>query len=61
MLTCSGLDAMYLSGHAASVHVNIEGNHHIIGDFGILHPTVLKNYELPYPSSALEINLEAFL
>ena len=52
---------MYLPGHAASVHVNVEGKHHVVGNFGILHPTVLKNYELPYPSSVLEINLEAFL
>jgi len=61
MLISSALDAMYLPGHAASVHVNIKGKHYIIGDFGILHPTVLKNYELPYPSSVLEINLEVFL
>jgi len=50
-----------LPGHAASIHLNIEGKHHIIGEFGILHPTVLKKYELPFVSSVVEINLEVFL
>jgi phenylalanyl-tRNA synthetase beta chain len=32
-----------------------------IGIFGILHPTVLKNFELPFPTSTLELDLEVFL
>jgi phenylalanyl-tRNA synthetase beta chain len=32
-----------------------------IGTFGILHPTVLKNFELPFPTSTLELDLEVFL
>lgn len=32
-----------------------------IGTVGVLHPTVLKNFELPFPGSALEINLEVLL
>ncbi|KAF2405248.1 phenylalanyl-tRNA synthetase beta chain [Trichodelitschia bisporula] len=54
-------DPTYFHGHAASIHVRIKGEEHAIGQFGILHPEVLKNYELPYPVSGLEINLEAFL
>jgi phenylalanyl-tRNA synthetase beta chain len=32
-----------------------------IGSFGILHPEVLNNFEINYPGSAVEINLEPFL
>jgi phenylalanyl-tRNA synthetase beta chain len=51
----------YFPGHAASVNLRIAGKDHIIGAFGILHPTVLEKYELKYPVSTLEINIEAFL
>ncbi|KAL3461532.1 hypothetical protein BJX64DRAFT_260783 [Aspergillus heterothallicus] len=51
----------YFPGHAASVHVRIGGKDLTIGTFGILHPTVLENYDLKYPVSTLEINIEAFL
>jgi phenylalanyl-tRNA synthetase beta chain len=32
-----------------------------IGELGILHPTVLQQFELDYPCSTLEFNLEPFL
>ncbi len=32
-----------------------------IGSFGILHPDVLTAFQINYPGSALEINLEPFL
>jgi len=32
-----------------------------IGSFGILHPEVLANFDINYPGSAVEINLEPFL
>ncbi|RMJ25758.1 hypothetical protein PHISP_03363 [Aspergillus sp. HF37] len=51
----------YFPGHAASIHVRIAGKEQNIGTFGILHPTVLEKFELKYPTSALEINVEAFL
>lgn len=31
-----------------------------IGSLGILHPTVLANFEIGYPCSALEFTLEPF-
>lgn len=31
-----------------------------IGVLGILHPTVLENFEIPYPCSAVEFTLEPF-
>lgn len=33
----------------------------IIGTFGIVHPNVLEKFEIPYPVSALELNLEPFI
>ena len=32
-----------------------------LGSFGIIHPEVLKEYELDFPTSALEINLEPLM
>ncbi|EER45082.1 phenylalanyl-tRNA synthetase subunit beta [Histoplasma capsulatum var. duboisii H88] len=54
-------DPTYFTGHAASVHVRISGKDHVIGSFGILHPTVLGKFDLKYPVSTLEINIETFL
>lgn len=33
----------------------------VVGSFGILHPEVLKNFELDYPATTLELSLEPFL
>ncbi|KAL2002331.1 hypothetical protein VTN02DRAFT_159 [Thermoascus thermophilus] len=54
-------DPTYFPGHAASIHVRIGSKEHVIGAFGILHPTVLEKYELKYPVSTLEMNIEVFL
>ena len=54
-------DPMYLAGHSASIHLRVAGKAQRIGAFGILHPTVLKHFELPFPTSTLEMNLEVFL
>lgn len=56
-------DSTFLPGHSAAIKVNIGGKHHTIGVFGILHPDVLRKerFDLGYPVSTLEINLEVFL
>ncbi|ORY14962.1 hypothetical protein BCR34DRAFT_533752 [Clohesyomyces aquaticus] len=54
-------DPTFLKGHSATIKLNIEGKEHTIGVFGILHPSVLHKFELPYPVSTVEINLEVFL
>lgn len=54
-------DATFFPGHAASIHVKIGGKESVIGVFGILHPTVLEKFELRYPVSTLEMNVEIFL
>lgn len=55
------IDPTYFAGHAATIHARIGGKEHVIGQFGILHPTVLEKYELKLPVSTLEINIEPFL
>ncbi|RDW60001.1 hypothetical protein BP5796_11607 [Coleophoma crateriformis] len=51
----------FFSGHAAAIFLRLDGKAVRIGEFGILHPTVLDKFELRYPVSTLEINLEVFL
>jgi len=55
------IDPTFLPGHAASIHLRIGGKDQVIGNFGILHPEVLEKYELKYPVSTLELNIEPFL
>ncbi|CAK1355618.1 unnamed protein product [Cercospora beticola] len=55
-------DPTYLAGHSAAIYLQLAGKKaQRIGTFGILHPAVLKNFELPFPTSTLELNLEVFL
>ena len=54
-------DSTFLQGHSAAIKVNIAGKTHTIGVFGILHPSVLQKFELPYPVSTVEFNLEVFM
>ncbi|KAJ6144438.1 Phenylalanine--tRNA ligase beta subunit [Penicillium chermesinum] len=54
-------DPTYFPGHAASIHARIGGKEYVLGAFGVLHPTVLEKYDLKYPVSTLEINIEPFL
>ncbi|KAH6668015.1 hypothetical protein B0J14DRAFT_519434 [Halenospora varia] len=51
----------FFKGHAAAIYLRLDGKQVRIGEFGILHPTVLEKFELRYPVSTLEINLEVFL
>jgi phenylalanyl-tRNA synthetase beta chain len=54
-------DTTFFPGHAASIHVKVGGKESTVGVFGILHPTVLEKFELKYPVSTLEMNIEVFL
>ncbi|KIV88138.1 phenylalanine-tRNA ligase, beta subunit [Exophiala mesophila] len=54
-------DPMYFAGHGASIHAKIGEKEVQIGSFGILHPTVLEKFDLRYPVSVLEFNVEVFL
>jgi len=41
------LDPTFLAGHGASIWLKLGDKAQQIGSFGILHPTILKNFELP--------------
>ena len=32
-----------------------------MGAFGVVHPNVLDKFDIPYPVSALELNVEPFV
>ncbi|KAI1005721.1 Phenylalanine--tRNA ligase beta subunit [Podosphaera aphanis] len=51
----------FFPGHAAAIYLRLDGKKVRIGEFGILHPTVLEKFELKYPVSTLEINIENFM
>jgi phenylalanyl-tRNA synthetase beta chain len=54
---------MYFAGRAAEVLLTKPGSSEKIrmGTFGILHPNVLKNFTIQYPSSVMELDLELLL
>ncbi|OTA78350.1 hypothetical protein M434DRAFT_18190 [Hypoxylon sp. CO27-5] len=54
-------ESTFFPGRAAAIHVRLGGKTARIGEFGILHPSVLENFDLKYPVSTLEVNLEVFL
>ena len=52
----------FFPGRSAIVNYRTpKGNIIKVGSFGILHPQVLANFEIVYPGSAVELNLEPFL
>jgi phenylalanyl-tRNA synthetase beta chain len=52
----------YFPGRAAEILLTKPGCERVsIGTFGILHPEVLCNFDVQYPSSAVELDLESLL
>lgn len=50
----------YFPGRAASILLTTpQESRRSIGTFGIIHPTVLSNFDIQYPSSCVELDLEA--
>ncbi|KAI1741891.1 phenylalanyl-tRNA synthetase [Xylaria scruposa] len=54
-------DSTFFPGRAAGVYLGKEGEGRRIGELGVLHPEVLEKFEIKYPVSVLELNLEVFL
>jgi len=52
-------DPSFFDGRCAEIFLKPSGQ--VVGLFGTVHPEVLGNFELPYPTSAAEIDLQAFL
>lgn len=53
----------YFPGRGADIIVErvAGGEPTVVGHMGILHPSVLKNFELSFPTSVAEINIEMFV
>ncbi|KAJ2743670.1 phenylalanine--tRNA ligase subunit beta [Coemansia sp. BCRC 34301] len=52
----------YLPGRSANVVYTAQcGSRTILGSIGVVHPEVLRSFELEYPVSSFEINIEPFL
>lgn len=47
----------FFHGHAAAVYLRLNGKEARIGEFGILHPTVLDKFDLRYESTSAFVNL----
>lgn len=54
-----GNESVYLDGRCAEVYLRSSGR--AVGTFGTVHPEVLSAFELEFPTSAIDIDLEAFL
>lgn len=52
-------DPLYFPGRCASVLLHQPGEKpQTLGSYGVLHPSVLQNYQLLYPASVLELDIE---
>jgi phenylalanyl-tRNA synthetase beta chain len=52
----------YFPGRAASILLTTpQHGRRSIGTFGIIHPDVLSNFDIQYPSSCVELDLEALM
>ncbi|KAI9897085.1 hypothetical protein N3K66_008107 [Trichothecium roseum] len=51
----------FFHGYAAAILLRQNGKAGRIGEFGILHPSVLEKFDLKFPISTLEFNMEVFL
>ncbi|CAJ2506070.1 Uu.00g002000.m01.CDS01 [Anthostomella pinea] len=54
-------EATFFGGRAAAIYLRLGGKEVRIGELGILHPTVLEKFDIKYPVSTLEVNIEALL
>jgi phenylalanyl-tRNA synthetase beta chain len=51
----------FFAGRGGGIFLRLNGVKQRIGEFGILHPSVLANFGLTVPVSTIELNLEVFL
>ncbi|KAI9599627.1 hypothetical protein BDF19DRAFT_429329 [Syncephalis fuscata] len=52
----------YFPGRSANIYLRTEDKVvKTVGTMGVIHPKVLQNFEITYPCSALEFNLEPFV
>ena len=72
--SCIFLDDTYFPGRAATIYYRSPAEQSLvgkvvgtgkwkdkaIGELGVLHPTVLQNFDINFPCSALEFDLTSF-
>lgn len=51
---------IYLQSNAGSSTAEQQGSELCVGKFGVIHPEVLGNFDIPFPVSAIELNIEPF-
>lgn len=55
-------DQLYFEGRSAQIVLEkVDKTKIILGSMGIIHPTVLNNFDINYPVSVMEINIEPFV
>eukprot|EP00753_Platysulcus_tardus_P000733 PLAT10674.1.p2 GENE.PLAT10674.1~~PLAT10674.1.p2 ORF type:complete len:524 (+),score=300.42 PLAT10674.1:49-1572(+) len=59
----AGDDPAFFAGRCVDIFFYRDGDEEgvKVGSFGTIHPEVLSNFDLDYPASALELNVQAFL
>ena len=58
---CEGRDGAYFPGRAMDIVLVRGGVESRIGHLGVLHPNTLKAYDIPFPCSYCEINVQPFV
>jgi phenylalanyl-tRNA synthetase beta chain len=58
-----GNDPLFFNGRAADIMMKRGEKEEWkkVGSFGVVHPMTLKNFDIQYPASALELDLEAIM
>ena len=53
-------DSTYFPGRGAQVVLQMPdgSQRQVVGKFGVLHPEVLAHFEIDFPTSSLEINVD---
>ena len=51
----------FFPGRCCDIVVVDGEKENVVGHFGVLHPKVVKNFELRYPGSAIEMSIESFV
>ena len=55
-----GSDAAFFPGRCMDVMIASSGTSRCIGHLGVLHPAVLKTFEVPFPCAYVELDIQIF-
>lgn len=56
-----GSDPCFFPGMSAEIVLCSEGKEVVVGSMGVVHPEVLNNYDISYPCSILEMDVESLM